>query len=133
MDSSVPGTVLVVEDDEALRETIVMTLELSRIATRAAANGVEALASIAESMPALILLDMRMPTMDGWEFSRQFQARYAERPPVIVVTAAEDARRRAEEIQACCSIGKPFDVDVLVAMVTEHLGGEAHRERLKTA
>ncbi len=75
---------------------------------------------VAEEMPALILLDMKMPGMDGWEFSRHFRARYDRQAPIVVLTAAENARRRAEEIGAEGYLGKPFEIAELVAMVEKY-------------
>ena len=78
---------------------------------RTAREGRAALARVAEEMPALILLDMRMPGMNGWEFAREFRARHGRAAPIVVVTAAENARARAEEIAADGWLAKPFDLD----------------------
>jgi DNA-binding response OmpR family regulator len=66
--------------------------------------------------------------MNGWEVVRRFRERYnGVASSIIVVTAAEDARKRAEEVHACCSVGKPFDADELVASVREYLEGKGHK------
>jgi DNA-binding response OmpR family regulator len=86
-----------------------------------APEGAVALARVAEEMPGVILLDMRMPGMNGWEFAREFRARHGRGCPVVVVTAAENARQRAEEIGADGWLAKPFDLRDVLAEVDRHL------------
>lgn len=88
-----------------------------------AANGREALDMIRGRKPDLIVLDMKMPVMDGWEFAREFRAADQSQTPIAVLTAAADAKKRAEEIRAAGWIGKPFDLDTLVETV-DRLTGE---------
>lgn len=113
--------VLVVEDDSDLLGMVRLVLEGAGYRVVTAAEGAEALQMVAEEMPALILLDMKMPGMDAWEFSRHFRARYDRQAPIVVLTAAENARRRAEEIGAESYLGKPFEIAELVAMVERHV------------
>src|SRR5207253_1368066 len=61
-------TVMVVDDDDDLRETITARLVSRGFSVTQAANGQEALEQIDKQMPSLIILDMKMPVMDGWEF-----------------------------------------------------------------
>ncbi len=114
--------VLVVEDDIDLLGMVQLVLEGAGYRVVAAGEGAEALNKVAEEMPGLILLDMKMPGMDGWEFSRIFRARYDRQAPIAVLTAAEDARKRAEEIGAEDYLGKPFEIEDLVAKVAKYLG-----------
>ena len=109
--------ILVVEDDPDMSEVIVWALRQARYETIAAANGRQALESVAAGMPGLILLDMMMPVMDGWQFASEFRARYVQRAPIIVVTAAEQAERRAQEIGAEDWLAKPFDLHDLLQAV----------------
>jgi CheY-like chemotaxis protein len=69
-----------------------------------------------------VLLDMRMPRMDGWAFSKIFRERYGRRIPIVVVTAAEDSKLRADEIGADADLGKPFELDKLYEVVADTLG-----------
>ncbi len=62
---------------------------------------------------------MRMPVLDGWGFAKAFRAS-GKRTPIVVMTAAENARRWAEEIQAEGYLTKPFDLDTLIAAVARH-------------
>lgn len=117
--------VLVVEDDADLLGMVQLVLESAGYRVTTAAEGGEALQKVAQEMPGLILLDMKMPGMDGWEFARQFRARYDRQAPIVVLTAAENAGQRAEEIGAEGYLGKPFEIDDLIATVEEHGGGPA--------
>ncbi len=110
------ASILVVEDDADLLSLMEMILGGEGYRVRTAREGGEALARVKEEMPSLVFLDMRMPGMNGWEFAREFRARHGPACPIVVVTAAEDARRRAEEIEAQGWLAKPFEIaDVLAA------------------
>jgi CheY-like chemotaxis protein len=114
----VKGSVLVVEDDPDLAALVQMILADAGYEVASAGDGLAALARVAERMPGVILLDMRMPIMNGWEFAREYQTRYGGgAAPIVVVTAAEDARARAEEIGADGWLEKPFDIDEVLRMV----------------
>jgi len=117
----VTGHVLVVDDDPDMLDTITMVLEAAGYATRTATNGREALDEVAEHTPGLILLDMLMPIMNGWECARELRGRYAHSLPIVVVTAAEHARMRAEEVDADDVLAKPFDIHELRRIVAQHL------------
>ena len=112
--------VLVVEDSPDLREMMHVLLDDEGYRVLVARDGQEALDKVAEEMPGLILLDMKMPGMNGWEFAREFQARYGHAAPIVVVTAAKDARQRAEEIDAQGYLSKPFELDDLIRVVEQH-------------
>jgi DNA-binding response OmpR family regulator len=113
--------VLVVEDDLDLLTLMEIILVDAGYRVRTAREGRAALARIAEEMPGVILLDMRMPGMNGWEFAREFRARHGHACPIVVVTAAEDARQRAEEIGADAWLSKPFDLDDVLRTVSRRL------------
>jgi DNA-binding response OmpR family regulator len=113
--------VLVVEDDPDLLALVEMILRDAGYAVAVASDGAQALVRLAERMPGVILLDMRMPVMNGWEFAREYRARYGHPAPVVVVTAAEDARARAAEIGADAWMEKPFELDDVVRMVERFL------------
>ena len=114
--------VLVVEDDRDMAALVHMIVSDAGYAVRTAVDGAEALERIAERMPGVILLDMRMPVMDGWEFAREFGARFGRAAPIVVVTAAENARARAEEISADGWLEKPFELDDVLQMIARFLG-----------
>jgi CheY-like chemotaxis protein len=119
--------VLVVDDDKDLREMVCAILSQAGMRTVEAANGREALDRVASEMPSCILLDMRMPVMDGWQFAREFRQTYDHLAPIIVVTAAADARARAIEAQAEAYLPKPFHLQDLVPLVTQQIARSALR------
>jgi CheY-like chemotaxis protein len=95
---------------------------------RTAPEGAAALVRVAEEMPGLILLDMRMPGMNGWEFAREFRARHGRACPIVVVTAAENARARAAEVEAEGWLSKPFEIDDVLRIVATHAATAAGHE-----
>lgn len=109
--------VLVLEDDADLRELIAAILRLTDVDVVSAANGLEGLAALERATPRLILLDMRMPVMDGWEFARELERRGGGRPPIVVITAAPDPSEAAAAIHAEGWLGKPFDLNELMTIV----------------
>jgi DNA-binding response OmpR family regulator len=110
------GPILVVDDDVAIRSTIAEILRLEGYSVRTAENGAEALKIFDEVRPRLVVLDMRMPILDGWGFARGMKARGIN-VPTLVLTAAPAGRAWANEIGAQAHISKPFDLDVLVETV----------------
>lgn len=113
--------VLVVDDDPDILDLMAEALLDAGYPVAKAKHGAEALERINEEEPQLILLDMRMPVMDGWTFAKVFRERYGRRIPIVVVTAAEDSRLRAAEIGADGHLGKPFDLEQLYEVVTSTL------------
>ena len=110
-------SVLIVEDDEALREVVTTALSDEGYAVHAVPNGLAALDVVDRASPGLILLDMRMPVMDGWEFARRYRERPGPHAPIVVFTAARDAGERAAEVAADAYIAKPFSLDELLDVV----------------
>jgi CheY-like chemotaxis protein len=115
------GYVLVVEDDLDLLGLVEMVLQDAGHRVRTASDGQGALERVAEELPQLILLDMRMPVMSGWEFAREFRSRYGRACPIVVVTAAENAQLRAAEVEAEGWLAKPFDLDDVLRLVARFM------------
>ncbi len=113
-------TVLIVEDDVDTREMLGRFLELEGFNVETAANGRQALDRL-EAGPAasIIVLDLMMPVMDGWQFRRE-QARRESLAniPVIVVSAA--GRDRMHQIDANAFVSKPVDLEELLARIDEY-------------
>ena len=109
--------ILVVDDDDDIRAFIRMALEDDGYTVMEAPDGAAALALVERHLPCVILLDMRMPVMDGWAFARQYRMLPTSAAPIVCMTAAVDARRRCEEIAADALLAKPFQFDDLVATV----------------
>lgn len=113
--------ILVVDDDETILSVIEFLLEDEGYCVSVAANGKEALEQIASQAPSLILLDMKMPVMDGWTFASAYRKQPGGHAPIIVMTAAYDSHMRASEINAEDFIAKPFDVNDLLALVRKYV------------
>ncbi len=112
-----PARILLVEDDADVAGMIRFILESERYEVAHAANGREALELLrgasAAGSPELILLDMKMPVMDGREFARRLREGPGPHPPIVILTAAVEAQALAHEVGADAWLGKPFDVDAL--------------------
>ena len=108
--------VLVVDDEPDIRATVTAMLEIEGYAVEEAMNGAAALEVIEADPPDIILLDMRMPILDGWGFAEQMRLR-GHAIPIVVMTAARDAARWATEIAATAFIAKPFGYDDLIEAV----------------
>ncbi len=108
--------VLVIEDDRDIRETIAALLDSEGYETDQARDGLEGLRQAREHPPSLILLDLMMPVMNGWQF-RDAQRGDPEiaHVPVVVVSAVAG---RAPDAAAC--VPKPFEVGELLAVVEAH-------------
>ena len=118
---TVAASILAVDDDPSILDlmTDILTGEGYRVLP--AANGLEALQVLEGQKPCVILLDMRMPTMDGWAFAAAMRDR-GLRLPVVVVTAAENARAWAQEIGADAYLSKPFQLRELLHVVERFCG-----------
>ena len=121
LDRSGPGgrtggpLVLVVDDDERLREFMRVNLELGGYSVREASSGEEALDAIEDQAPALVLLDVVMPGIDGWQMLQRMQERHGS-IPVIMFSGQVDSNVAgdAEERGARGFVGKPFDPQQLI-------------------
>jgi CheY-like chemotaxis protein len=118
---TVPARILVVEDDPDVRDLITSTLEDLDFSVEAAVDGLEALLHVTTSPPDLILLDLRMPRMNGREFADRYHALPGPRAPIVVVSAASDSQVQAADLGATAWLGKPFALVDLVALVRRHL------------
>jgi DNA-binding response OmpR family regulator len=111
--------VLVVDDDPSILDTVTSILKSEGFQVMAASGGEQALSMLHSWHPTLVLLDMRMPIMDGWAVARALREA-GSKVPIVVMTAAESAKRWAEEIGAAGHLAKPFGLDELLACVEEH-------------
>jgi DNA-binding response OmpR family regulator len=111
--------VLVVEDDENLREMMAQLLTLEGFDAEVASNGQDALNKAHAYRPSVIVLDMMMPVMDGWEFCiRQRRDSEIAAIPVIILSAAP--LERLTTVGADTVLQKPFDYEGLLAAVRAH-------------
>jgi CheY-like chemotaxis protein len=120
--------ILVVDDDASIRAFVEMALSDEGYEVLEAADGGAALALLETVQPAVILLDMRMPMMDGWTFAQNYGARPAPRAPIVVITAARDAANWAAQIGADAYLSKPFEVEALYDCVARYATRTGQRD-----
>ena len=116
---SVP-TVFIIEDDVDTRDMLARFLELEGYHVEAAANGRQALERLSDGARAcVIVLDLMMPVMDGWEFRRRQveDARFKDIPTIVVSAAGRD---RLSQISANAYLSKPVDMDELLQHVSQY-------------
>ena len=117
--------VLVVDDDNAVRDVLALTLEDELgVTVDTASNGVDALARIALARPGLVLLDLAMPGIDGFELCTLLHAdpAYAD-VPVVAVSALgprDEVRRSALAVGCSDFLAKPFDIAAIVGVVERY-------------
>jgi DNA-binding response OmpR family regulator len=124
-DSDSAPTILVADDEEDLRELVTYRLTRSGYQVIGAGDGLQALELAAERTPDLMVLDVMMPKLDGYELTRRVRAEAALRSiPVILLTARsqESDIDRGFEVGADDYLKKPFNPDELVARVRAVLG-----------
>jgi CheY-like chemotaxis protein len=117
----VPPLILVVDDDPDILETVSELLEEEHYRVARARNGKEALERVAEEAPALILLDLMMPVMDGFTFATELRKLPAMAKIPILVITAEGNPSRSRQLGAQGFLAKPFDIDTLLDKVRELL------------
>lgn len=110
--------ILIVEDDDAIRYTLADALQDAGYAVAMATDGTDALDQIEQHPPDAILLDLMMPSMDGWVFleSCRGDARSAQ-IPIGLVSAAPMLLKTADAWGVQVAIGKPFSLDRLLHQV----------------
>ena len=113
--------ILVVDDDESIRQIVRLCLSDEGYCVQEAENGLSALSSVTQHAPGLILLDLRMPVMDGWEFVRRYRLMPGPHAPIVAFVAALNTSQECEGIDAAGVLNKPFDLDDLVAAVRAQL------------
>jgi two-component system, OmpR family, KDP operon response regulator KdpE len=118
--------ILAADDDPAIRTIVSRTLELNDFMVVSCANGTEALTAFAEEEPDLVILDVKMPEIDGLTVCREIRAE--SRIPIIMLTGMEDEGDAAAalELGADDYIRKPFGTNELLARVRAILRRTAH-------
>src|SRR5947199_7501799 len=109
--------VLLVDDDEKVRELVRVNLEFEGYVVREAGSAEEGMRAIEEAKPDLVLLDVMMPHIDGWEMLRRVQERYgAGASPVVMFSGKVDEQAQAEAATRGAQgfVGKPFDLQQLI-------------------
>lgn len=115
--------ILVVEDEKDLRDFVSIVLRRHGYEVHVASNGAEALLYLRTLQPDLIFFDLKMPVMSGRDFVSEYRQVHAGAGATLVVmTAADDARHRADEIGVEALLVKPFGIEDLLSSLRRHLG-----------
>jgi DNA-binding response OmpR family regulator len=120
---SLPGGahVLVVEDEPAMREMLRWALEDEGLVVVLAIDGPEGIKFATTRRPALVVLDMSLPGLDGVGVGEALRSRYGAGLPILVVTAGGGAAEKARRIGAFAYLNKPFDMNVFISCVRDGL------------
>jgi two-component system, chemotaxis family, chemotaxis protein CheY len=116
--------VLVVDDDPDILQTLGLCLSSEGYRVLMAANGKEALDILDREHPSVILLDLMMPVMDGWQFVAELDQRGRRDVPLLILSADRSVQGHAQQLRANGHLAKPFDLDELLSKV-QHLTGDA--------
>ncbi len=118
-----PRLVVVIDDERPIRDLISSLLAEEGYPVRTYSSAVAALNDITSGrvQPDVVLLDMRMPGMDGPQFAEALRSHSGD-IPIVVMTAARDARQWAEAIDAAGYLPKPFDIDWLIETLEGVIG-----------
>ena len=113
-------TILVVDDEHDIADTTAILMNLLGYCVRTAYGGRDAVDAVATQRPDVVLLDLNMPGLDGFEAARQIRARYASPPPTLIAVSALARPGLAGDLRSAGfdhHLPKPVDVDRLVALV----------------
>jgi DNA-binding response OmpR family regulator len=117
------GDVLVIEDDTQINELIGAYVQLAGLGYRGAFDGITGLRLAHERRPRLVILDLMLPDMDGFEICAKLRADPAMgKVPVLILTALDQQQsiHRGTTCGAAAYLTKPFDPDVLLATIRQH-------------
>jgi len=120
------ATILIIDDDPDFDEFLTIMLGLEGFSVTSAYDGKTGIVAAKNQHPDLILLDIMMPDVDGYEVCRKLTQTMSERPPIIFVTArtSESDRKRALEAGASDYVTKPFEFAELLARIKAQLEEE---------
>lgn len=114
-------TVLVVDDDPGVLEVLELALEAEGYQVLMARNGREGLEQARTVHPHLMVVDLMMPIMDGWQFVRECRrSNSLGATPVIILSAAHNIEQAVKDLGVQAVLAKPFDLDSLLALVASH-------------
>ena len=129
-----PGDVLVVEDDREINELVCAYAKIAGFPSLSVLNGSDAVEQVRRRPPALIVLDLMLPDIDGFEVCRRVraEAEASGKPiPVIIILSAldgEKSKQLGRSVGAVDYITKPFDPDKLMEVIQRHASRDGHGE-----
>jgi two-component system chemotaxis response regulator CheY len=122
-----PATILVVDDDESIRELLRLHLGAAGYEVQVAPDAIAAGYMVLRRIPDLIISDVKMPHMDGFEFIAALKSdKSLPHIPVIFLTSIEEGDGRGKEVGAAGYLTKPVRADRLLELVAKHVPGGTH-------
>jgi CheY-like chemotaxis protein len=109
--------VLIIDDDDSVCEVLREALTGEGFAVATVPHGAAALELVKHHTPAVIILDLRMPIMDGWSFAEQYRRQAKPPASLILLSAMRDIEESARRIGAASFIQKPFELTDVVAKI----------------
>jgi CheY-like chemotaxis protein len=122
-DRTLQRVVLVVDDDPDILQTLGLCLSTEGYRVLMAANGKEALDILDLERPSVILLDLMMPVMDGWQFVAELEQRGRRDVPLLILSADRSVQGHAQQLRASGHLAKPFDLEELLGKVHQLAAG----------
>jgi two-component system chemotaxis response regulator CheY len=122
---SQPLRVLVADDEPLIRTLVAFAFEAEGYDVDTAADGTEALEKACQQPPQVIVLDLMMPVMNGWDFLEAWQRQPASQAVPIVITSAGYRQEEQPQLDVQAFLTKPFDLDRLIATVAGLVGHRA--------
>ena len=113
--------ILVVDDDYTLCQTIQIVLQEEGFSVETAMDGIEALERVERERPAIVLLDMGLPLLDGEGFAKGLHGRYGQAVPIVLMTADGNTAELGRRVGPVAALNKPFEIDELVQVVYKAL------------
>ena len=115
-------SILIIEDDDDLRDSLFELISLKGYKVEAVANGREALERLADvPVPCLIILDLMLPVISGWEFRRQqLSDPRLSKIPTVILSGISNLETESRRLQAIACVSKPIDFDLLFKTIDEY-------------
>ena len=119
-----PASILVIDDDESIRQLLQLHLSAAGYEVHVAEDAISAGYLVLRSPPDLIITDVNMPHMDGFEFIAALKGdKSIPDIPVVFLTSVEDGDHRGKELGAVGYVTKPVMADKLLRLVARHVSG----------
>ncbi len=115
--------ILVVEDDSSVRETLGMVLEAFNHAPTLVKDGEQALRTLREYWPDVMLLDLSLPGMNGEEVHQRILKEFGRVPPTVILSAVHEGADRARVLQGAYFLAKPYTIEQLGEILFVAAGG----------
>lgn len=116
--------VLLIDDETPIAEVLSRALRAHDHEVRVVSTGIDGLMALTEEVPDVMLLDISLPDITGWEVLRRMSNRDRERVPVVVFSASPLAASRVAEFKPAAVLTKPFPIGALQRLVEEVTQGE---------